>query len=379
MSTNDQQPDPDDMFADTRMTFGEHIEDLRTHLLRALKGFVIAFLLAFLIAKPVLHIIRQPVEEELKAFWDRYSQERLADPSLRKETENLPPIPMKLRVSEDALADFMERRFNLPPAPKQAINLLPSFLQLFHDLKADFLIDHKAIGKGMWVELPAQIADPGQIAAEIAVIGRTTIYPPSLTTLSVQEALVVFFEVALVTGLVLGSPWIFYQIWSFIAAGLYPHEKRYVNSFLPLSLALFLGGVLVCQFFVMRKAVEALLWFNYWMGLQPDPRLNEWLGFAIFMPVVFGLSFQTPLVMLVLQRIGMFTVEAYRSKRKISWFVMAVFAAVVTPSIDPVSMMLLWIPMSLLYELGIFLCWFLPGGREESEFDVPEPGEMVEV
>jgi sec-independent protein translocase protein TatC len=177
---------------------------------------------------------------------------------------------------------------------------------------------------------------------------------------------------------VLGSPWIFYQIWMFVAAGLYPHEKKYVNIFLPFSLFLFLAGVVLCEWFVMTKAVEALLWFNEWLGFSPDLRLNEWLGFAIFMPLVFGLSFQTPLVMLFVQRVGILNVESFRNKRRIAWFLLAVFAAVITPSTDPISMMLLWLPMSLLYELGIALCVYLPG-RPLLDFDVPESEELVEV
>src|SRR4029453_2695127 len=118
----------------------------------------------------------------------------------------------------------------------------------------------------------------------------------TLKTLSIQEPLVVYFKIAIMAGFVLSSPWVFYQIWAFIAAGLYPHEKRLVNVYLPFSLGLFLVGVFFCGFFVIPKAIEALLWFNEWLGFQPELRLNEWLGFAIFMPLVFGLSFQTPLV-----------------------------------------------------------------------------------
>jgi sec-independent protein translocase protein TatC len=201
---------------------------------------------------------------------------------------------------------------------------------------------------------------------------------PGLTTLSVQEAFVVYFKVCILTGFVLASPWIFYQIWSFVAAGLYPHEKRLVNIYLPFSIGLFLGGVLMCQFIVMPRAIEALLWFNEWLGLEPDLRLNEWLGFAIMMPLVFGLSFQTPLVMMFLERIGVFEVDSFRSGRRVAWFFMAVFAAVVTPTPDAVTMLFLWVPMGLLYELGIFLCLLQPR-RPLLDMDVPEPEDMVEV
>jgi sec-independent protein translocase protein TatC len=106
----------------------------------------------------------------------------------------------------------------------------------------------------------------------------------------------------------------------------------------------------------MPAAVEALLGFNEWLGLEPDLRLSEWLGFTLLMPLVFGISFQTPLVMLLLERLGILGVEAYRGKRRIAWFVLAVFAAIVTPSVDFYSMVFLWVPLGLLFELGIVLC-----------------------
>src|SRR5205085_8906921 len=74
-----------------------------------------------------------------------------------------------------------------------------------------------------------------------------------LATMSVTEAMTVYFEVTLVCGIVLASPWVFFQIWSFVAAGLYPREKRYVLRYLPFSVGLFLAGVLVCQFLVIAK------------------------------------------------------------------------------------------------------------------------------
>ena len=79
------------------------------------------------------------------------------------------------------------------------------------------------------------------------------------------------------------------------------------------------------------------------------------MGFATILPLVFGISFQTPLVMLFLERIGIFTVEDYRAKRKFAILIITITAAVITPGQDPFSMILLAIPMILLYELGILL------------------------
>jgi Tat protein translocase TatC len=199
-----------------------------------------------------------------------------------------------------------------------------------------------------------------------------------LSTLNPMEAFMAYFKVSLVCGLVLGSPWIFIQIWAFIAAGLYPHEKRLVNVYLPFSLILFLTGALVCQFVVIPKAVNALLWFNQWLDLEPELRFNEWLSFAILMPLVFGISFQLPLVMMFLERLGIMTVQMYYSYWKIAFFLIHVVAAVLMPSPDPMSMECLALPMFGLYGLGILLCRLNPGKSEQDQ-DVPQSEEMVEV
>jgi sec-independent protein translocase protein TatC len=174
--------------------------------------------------------------------------------------------------------------------------------------------------------------------------------------MSVTEAMMVYFKVTLACGFVLGSPWVFWQIWAFVGAGLYPHEKRLVRFYLPFSLGLFVAGILVCQFLILPKVIEALLGFNEWLDLEPDLRLSEWLGFAVMMPLIFGIAFQTPFVMVFLNRLGFISVAAMRQKRRLAWLTMAVLAAVINPSPDLWSMLLLWAPLVLLYELGILLC-----------------------
>ncbi len=177
----------------------------------------------------------------------------------------------------------------------------------------------------------------------------------SVVSLAPLETITIYFMVALVSGLVLASPWVFYQGWAFVAAGLYRHERRYVTKYLPFSLGLFLTGVALCFFFVLPITMTFLLQFNVYLGVAPTLRLSEWMGFATLLPLIFGLAFQTPLIMLFLERISIFTVADYRAKRKMAIMIIAVAAAVLTPGQDPFSMMLLAGPMILLYELGILM------------------------
>jgi sec-independent protein translocase protein TatC len=98
------------------------------------------------------------------------------------------------------------------------------------------------------------------------------------------------------------------------------------------------------------------------MEIDPDPRISEWLGFVMFLPLGFGLSFQLPLVMLMLHRIGIFSIEAYWARWRIAILVIFVVSMVLTPA-DPVSMLFMAIPLTFLYFGGIGLCKWMPRGK----------------
>jgi sec-independent protein translocase protein TatC len=165
-----------------------------------------------------------------------------------------------------------------------------------------------------------------------------------------------------VVGVVLASPWIFYQLWTFVAAGLYRHEKKWVWTFLPISVGLFLAGVVLAFFFVFDFVLDYLLQFNAWLGLDPDPRISEWLSFVLLLPIGFGLGFQLPLVMLFLERIGVFDAAAYAAQWRIAVLVIVVVSAVLTPA-DPYSMLFLAAPLCLLYFGGIALVRWIGAGE----------------
>jgi sec-independent protein translocase protein TatC len=145
----------------------------------------------------------------------------------------------------------------------------------------------------------------------------------------------------------------------FVAAGLYPHERSYVYIYLPFSLFLFLAGASTAFFFAFKYVLDFLFSFNQWMNIDPDPRISEWLGFVLFLPLGFGIAYQLPLVMLFLQRVGIFTVRQYLEKWRIAILVIFVVSMVLTPA-DPVSMMLMAFPLSGLYFLGVGLCQWMP-------------------
>ena len=126
-----------------------------------------------------------------------------------------------------------------------------------------------------------------------------------------------------------------------------------------MSLGLFIGGAIFCFYAVFPFVLDFLLSFNRKLGIVPQIRLSEWISFALLLPVMFGISFQLPLVMLFLERLQIFNVTVYRERRRISWLVISILSMLLTPA-DPMSMILMMIPLIALYELGIWMCNFRP-------------------
>ena len=177
--------------------------------------------------------------------------------------------------------------------------------------------------------------------------------------MAVTEPFTIYIKASLLVGALLASPWIFWQIWHFVAAGLYPHERRYVHRYLPFSLGLFFAGAALAFFVVFEPVLNFLLKFNRSQGIVLEPRINEWLGFVLILPLGFGIGFQLPLVMLFLERIGVFTVRNYLAQWRIAVLVIFVVAAVLTPP-DLYSMLLLAMSLTFLYFGGILLCKVMP-------------------
>ncbi len=323
-------PTDQDLFVEERsmvtMSLGDHIEELRRHLILALLGLIVGVVVTLIpplnLGRQIVRQLQEPAQRTLGAFNAKQAHEKAASAAVAGSYTLVPT-----RIPAEAFARAVRQVFPDLPAPP-----------------ADTL-------KARYVELPQELNDSGLIIAVAAIVDRND----SLIALGPMEPAVIFFRACLVTGLVLASPWVFYQVWAFIAAGLYRHERASVYKFLPYSLGLFLAGVFLCFFAVLPLTLRFLLEFNVWLGVKPMLRLSEWMGFATILPLAFGLCFQTPLVMLFLSTIGIFTASDYRAKRRLAIVIIAIVAALLTPGPDVSSMLLLSLPMILLYELGILL------------------------
>ncbi|MGC4061363.1 MAG: twin-arginine translocase subunit TatC [Aquabacterium sp.] len=159
-------------------------------------------------------------------------------------------------------------------------------------------------------------------------------------------------KVTMLAAFMLALPVVLYQVWAFVAPGLYAHEKRLVLPLIVSSTLLFFAGVAFCYFFVFGKVFTFIQSFAP-KSITAAPDIEAYLSFVLNMFLAFGAAFEVPVVLVILARMGIMSVDKFKQFR--SYFVVLAFviAAVITPP-DVVSQLSLAIPMCLLYELGIW-------------------------
>jgi sec-independent protein translocase protein TatC len=167
---------------------------------------------------------------------------------------------------------------------------------------------------------------------------------------------------------------VLYQAWAFVAPGLYAHEKKLVLPLVVASTVLFLAGVAFCYYFVFGKVFAFINSFAP-QSITPAPDIEAYFSFVLTMFLAFGVTFEIPVVVVVLARAGIVSLENLKHARPYVIVGAFVIAAVVTPP-DVLSQVLLAVPMWLLYELGLIVARFVVKPAGASDWKAPNDAEM---
>lgn len=187
----------------------------------------------------------------------------------------------------------------------------------------------------------------------------------SLLVLRVLDPFIISLKAAAVVAVVLAAPVVCYQLLRFIAPGLRPIEKRYSIPFVVASMVLFAGGA-VFSFFLIPRALEFLLGFAG-PSLTPVLSGNEYLTFILQTMIAFGISFEFPLVLMILSLMGVISSKGLRRWRRHAIFGTFVAAAIITPTQDPLTMTLMAAPLVLFYEFSVLFAWFVERRRARAD------------
>jgi sec-independent protein translocase protein TatC len=173
-----------------------------------------------------------------------------------------------------------------------------------------------------------------------------------MIAVGVVSPFLVPIKVSVMAAFGLALPWVLYQVWAFIAPGLYKHEKKLVMPLVIASTLLFYLGAAFCYYFVFGQAFPAIQRMAP-ASVAVSPDIDAYLDFVITMFIAFGVAFEVPIAVVILARMGLVTVPQLKSFRAYFAVGAAAVAGIVTPP-DPVSMVALLVPMCLLFEVGIW-------------------------
>ncbi len=359
--------DEDDLFKHTSMTFGEHLEELRGSLFKAVLSITIGFCIGLSLGGTVVRTIQVPLQnalvkslsdDALALYKDRVPVEMRDDKAIEELIFEEGLKPEEIYIVPGEIVAALRKKY---PETFDGIQLPPTAVKSETSAKDSDAKRGPNLTKDDMIRVFAWRPMSDDERAKLANIG-------------IAEGFISYIKASFITGLIFAGPFAFYFLWKFVAAGLYPHEKKYVHMFLPISIGLFVCGALMAFIFVFPPVLNFFFGMSKSMNQDMRPIISDWLSFVLLLPLCFGISFQLPLVMLFLERIRIFTVQNYLAKWRIAVLVMAGLSMVLSPGGDPISMLMMLFPLVVLYFGGILLCKWLPspGARARSESNVKE-------
>jgi sec-independent protein translocase protein TatC len=189
----------------------------------------------------------------------------------------------------------------------------------------------------------------------IAILAQPIGGLDKLVSIEVTENIAVFMRVSMLSGFIIALPVLLYEVIAFILPGLHPNEKRWIFFSIPFATLLFILGVVFAYYVMLPGALPFLISF---IGIRTTPRLSNYFDFITGMLFWIGVSFETPMVIFILAKLKIVTAGQLARYWRFAVVIIAIIAAVVTPTPDPVNMSLLMLPLFALYGLSILLALF---------------------
>jgi sec-independent protein translocase protein TatC len=188
----------------------------------------------------------------------------------------------------------------------------------------------------------------------------------ALRAMGITDSIVISFQLAFYAGIVLSFPILLYFLAEFVLPALTAVEKRLLLPAIFVSFALFLGGVLVCYYWLMPKTILFFFHDTQSLGWTPNWTVQQYYSFATRFTLGFGLAFELPVVVLALVRFGLITYHFMARTRPYAIVLIFVMATIITPTPDILTLIAMALPMCLLYESCIWIAWFMERRRSRS-------------
>ena len=342
--------------SDHEKPFLEHLEDLRVMITRIVITLVISMIFCFTFQAHLMKILRAPAENIIMVKQQETMPDAKAHPGIKVpsvevwgEAKNVEHIAAGLDENQRAVF-YKDLGKSDMEFHARSVALLRAAKALPEEKRVPF-VKSLDLEKQMVTQLIALLdSDPDVNASAGSNIRMMSALKPT-------ETFMLSMKLAFFAGIVLAFPLLLMFVLQFVLPGLHEKERKILWPAMMVGFGLFLGGVLFAYFFVLPRA---LLFFYEWggdLGVSNDWRIGEYITFATQFTLLFGLAFELPVVVMVFVKLGLLTYDTMAKTR--SYAIVAIFiaAAVITPTPDIMTLLLMALPMLFLYEICIWLAW----------------------
>ena len=360
----------DDSNPDEEKPFLDHLDDLRVMLFKMILVLVVTTIGCYVFRNNLMDVIRHPVEE----VWtvSQKSSLKKLDPKPSLETWE-----KAVQISNDAIGLNDEQRAHFQ---KFAGTNDPDFAfhveSAYHfriALAIDDLKEREKYVSSIPNLSPKQIRQlklliKGNPNAELDAKGKMVL----MQSLNPTEGFMLSVKLAFFAALVLSFPLLLYFLLQFVLPGLHNHEQRALYPALSVGFLLFLTGVLFAYFVILPNVLDFFYKYSMDMGIQNDWRIGYYISFATQFVLIFGLAFELPVIVMTLVKLGVHSCDMMRTTRSYAILAIVVIAAIITPTPDALTLGLLAGPMYILYEICIWLAYFLDKKEKAKEAEQEE-------
>ena len=362
---------------DGSMGFLDHLEELRTRLLRFTVVLVVCVLATYAYRAEILDLIRKPVDEPLKKYTTTTkrggtNQEKKQAPLLSSYNCSCQPVLTDEETAQlnDETMPVQEQKETTPqPEQLQKWNLIAKIKSTFND----FLVFYQVMTDRKPTPLePEPVAKSKNrvnsnptLPEQMQLTCTCTIKPElsaeqdggaTMVYIGLPELFFAQMKVAIFAGFFLAFPYLLIEIWGFVGPALYQSEKKVYWIFSISSVIFFIGGALFGYFIVFPYGFDFFLSLSEPGKIMPSLSIGEFLGFSLKLLLAFGAIFEMPLIVFILARIGVLTPEVMIKHARVAVLVVFIISAVLTPP-DPFTMMLMAGPLIMLYIVSVGVCF----------------------
>jgi len=356
---------------DQLKTFLEHLEDLRTIIFKIIITLLVSMLVCFSFQEKLMEVLRRPVEK----VW--------MDQLLEKLPHGKDGSVRAVDVDTWERAKAVEHAvLGLQAGPRAAFfKSLGDDNLSFHAQTVELLRTALALPKDKRDGFVSALEVPADLKAQVRALLKTAPSPEidtrgnlrMMSSLKPTETFMLSMKLSFFAGIVISFPLLLMFVLQFVLPSMRSNAKRVLGPSLAIGFGLFLTGVLFAYYAVLPRALGFFYDWGGKLGVSNDWRIGEYISFATQFTLLFGLSFELPVVVMVLVKLGLLTYEMMARTRSYAIVAIFVAAAILTPTPDAVTMTLMASPMIVLYEICIWLAWWDARKARKAAAEAPEP------